>query len=99
MLYRTVIVILFISCNGCASFLSLSERNTGNPLIFSGTRLNYSAISGNSPSEFSCEAPKYPVLDAPFSFVADVFLLAITAPSALSEKVIKKPQNSETITR
>ncbi|MEQ1530596.1 MAG: YceK/YidQ family lipoprotein [Methylococcales bacterium] len=71
-----------IHLSGCATFTTLDAQL---PLyqkvfIFSGTRLDWAALSENDVAirKFKVTPPRYPILDLPFSFAADSVFLPAT---------------------
>jgi uncharacterized protein YceK len=65
--------------SGCATVRTLTEYQPGDPVFMSGTRLDVAAISHNTLvlKRLQAKPPKWPWLDLPFSFVADLFFWAI----------------------
>lgn len=65
---------------GCASFNTLDAAKPGKPLIYSGTRLDWYMLHGGCcpVDRFGAEAPSYPLLDLPFSMLADTLALPAT---------------------
>jgi uncharacterized protein YceK len=59
--------------------------------VYSGTRLNAHAISGNQVAlkKYHVEPPEHPNLDLPASFVLDTVIFPLTAASALYEITIE----------
>ncbi len=80
-------VILLLSLNGCATINSIDSANPGSPVFFSGTRLNAAALQDNKMTlnKFKTEPPESPLLDLPFSFVADLFISPLTGSVAFYE--------------
>ena len=70
--------------SGCATFKSINvaahlplyER----PLIYSGSRLDWAAITENDAaiSKLKATPPSYPLVDLPFSFALDSILLPLS---------------------
>ena len=60
--------------------------------MYSGTRLDYSAVTENREGlgKFKAEAPRYPLLDIPFSVVLDTVLLPVTLSVATYELVFEQ---------
>lgn len=79
------------SATGCASFSTIDKAAPGTPKLYSGTRLNLHALSGNEYAlrRFPVSPPRYPLLDLPFSFVADTVLLPLTMSVAAYEVVFE----------
>ncbi|GJL75866.1 YceK/YidQ family lipoprotein [Nitrosomonas sp.] len=80
-----------ILSTGCATYKTISVVKYGgtSPRIYSGTRLNIHAISGDhyALKKFGVEPPKYPILDLPASFALDTIMLPMTASSVVTEKL------------
>lgn len=85
-LYRLRLLLLhamlFLSLTGCATFSALEAPV---PLyesiyIYSGTRLDWAAISQNEVvlKKFRVDPPRYPWVDLPFSFTLDTLLLPVS---------------------
>ena len=60
---------------GCASVRSLTDYKPGDPVFFAGSRLDAAAIRNDQLAlkKFTAQPPRYPMLDLPFSVVADLF--------------------------
>ena len=79
-------LIILLSISGCATTSTLNQADhKGKPLVFSGTRLDIAALRDepNLKKRFGVSAPKYPLLDLPFSGFLDIFVLGYTVPVAL----------------
>ena len=78
-----------LALSGCATYSTISNAGPNTPKVFSGTRLNAAALSGDDYElrRFRVSPPPYPLLDLPFSFVADMFVSPLTFPTAFSEAV------------
>ena len=65
---------------GCATVTSIDSAEHGTPLVYSGTRLNMSAIADDESGlrKFKTLPPGYPWIDLPFSLVADTFILPLS---------------------
>ena len=76
---------LFVS-TGCATTSTLNQPvHERNPLVMSGTRLDLASLR-NEPAvkdKFGVSAPRYPLLDLPFSVFLDFIVLGYTVPVAL----------------
>lgn len=88
---QLVVVPLIFLISGCASISTWSHRQPGQPVFFSGTRLNLHAIiqSDTSPEKFAVDAPGYPLLDFVPSATADVLVLPATLSSAIYLSVVE----------
>ena len=64
---------------GCATARTLTGYRPGDPVFMSGTRLDVAAIANDKPAlkRFHATPPAWPLLDLPFSFVADLFFLEL----------------------
>lgn len=71
---------------GCATVRTLTDYHPGEPIFFSGTRLDLAAIRRDQVALHRVHAapPAWPLLDLPFSFTADLFfwMLPRTPPAA-----------------
>jgi uncharacterized protein YceK len=86
----TTAVLLFAS--GCATVQTMAHTELGSPKVYSGTRLNISAIrhDASGVDRFKVEPPQHPLIDLPFSFVLDtVLLFPVTLPAAAYEAVFR----------
>lgn len=66
---------------GCGTFLSHDGPRADAPRIYSGVRLDWAALDGDSHyiERYRLEAPACPMTDLPFSFAFDSLLLPLTA--------------------
>ena len=69
--------------HGCATYNVAAHYDRHAPYFFGGTRLNIAAMAGDEDrlerfGYYGMSAPEYPLLDLPFSLVADTGLLAVT---------------------
>lgn len=79
--------------NGCATIRTVPElASYGSPKVYSGTRLDYNAATENREglAKFRAKAPRYPLIDIPFSVVLDTVLLLVTLPVATYELVFEQ---------
>ena len=89
---RIIVAWLLITCvYGCATIDTISSAKPGSPKFFSGTRLDINALSDNKVAmkKFQVEPPKYPMLDLPASFAADLFMSPLTQGAALYEVIFE----------
>jgi uncharacterized protein YceK len=86
-----VATLVVMGIPGCATFKSLDASIPGGPKIYSETRLDISALTGNKTSirKFKTEAPAYPLLNLPFSFAFDTVLLPLSIPRSIYEDLVK----------
>jgi uncharacterized protein YceK len=84
-----LMLLIAMMSTGCATYKTISAVQPGSPKVFSGARLDAAAITrdGYELRKFSTAPPPYPLVDLPFSLVADAFLLPLTFPNAFSESV------------
>ena len=77
--------------SGCASVATFSHRTAGQPLIYSGSRLDLEALldKPDVTGKFAVKAPRYPALDLLPSMVLDTLALPATVPSALYLSIIE----------
>lgn len=82
---------LFLSTNGCSTYKTINNAGMDNPKVYSGTRLNIHALTGNQAAikKFNVSPVQCPLIDLPASFVADTVLLPLTMGSALHESLPK----------
>ncbi|PYV30016.1 MAG: YceK/YidQ family lipoprotein [Betaproteobacteria bacterium] len=84
-------VVLLLSSSGCATYRTISKAEQGSPKVFSGTRLDVSAILGDESAlrKFKADPPRYPLVDLPFSIGFDMAILGLTLPVATGELLSK----------
>jgi uncharacterized protein YceK len=84
-----VVILLAAASTGCATYRTISEVEPGSPMVFSGTRLDVKAITGDEIGirKFRATPPYYPLVDLPFSLVADTLILPLTFSVATYEFV------------
>lgn len=88
-IYKYIAVLLAIaviqSQTGCASYRTISDADPETAKVLSGTRLDIKAIQGDRQSTklFKSKPPSSPIVDLPFSFVLDIFLLPLTASAVV----------------
>ena len=68
--------------SSCATVATATRYSKDSPVLYSGTRLNIAALrqDGDTLDEFrqyDMRAPEYPLLDLPFSLIADTGVLAL----------------------
>ena len=80
--YFVYVSVCIVGVSGCATFKTL---DTDLPLnqrmfVYSGTRLDWSAITHNEValSKMKVPPPQYPAIDLPLSFALDTFFLPLT---------------------
>lgn len=86
-------IAMVLGLNGCATIRTVPTlASYGRPKVFSGTRLDYSAVTKNRAGleKFKVEAPRYPLIDIPFSVILDTVLLLVTLPVATYELVFEQ---------
>jgi uncharacterized protein YceK len=89
------IVLLFwvMFSYGCATLRTVPHFTLDSPKLYSGTRMDVDAIKQNQAlvlRKYHVEAPSYPALDLPFSFLLDtVILIPVTIPVAISVAVLE----------
>lgn len=83
--------IVILMSTGCATYqtISVAKYGTSSPRVYSGTRLNIHAISGNHYAlrKFNVAPPTYPLLDLPASFALDTLILPMTASSVVTQEL------------
>ena len=85
------VVVLLLSSTGCATYRTISTAEQGSPKVFSGTRLDVSAIRGDEVAlrKFKADPPRYPLVDLPLSIGFDIAILPLTVPIATGELLFK----------
>jgi len=85
------VVVLLLSSIGCATYRTISTAEQGSPKVFSGTRLDVSAIRGDEVAlrKFRADPPRYPLVDLPLSIGFDIAILPLTVPIATGELLFK----------
>lgn len=70
-----ILVVLVVLLSGCASVRTLNDYRPGDPVFLSGTRLDLAALRNDPVAlrKFRSTPPAWPLVDLPFSFVADLF--------------------------
>lgn len=88
---QIVSVIILVSLSGCATLSSINNANPGFPIFFSGTRFDANALQSNKIAlkKYRVKPPKYPLVDLPFSFVADLFISPLSGGAALYETIFE----------
>ena len=83
--------LLVLTLTGCATVRTLSKADPESAKIFSGTRLDIRALSGEGTltKKFNVLPPAYPAIDLPFSMMLDVMMLPLTTSAALYEYVFE----------
>ena len=84
-------VLLVLFSTSCATYRTISTAEQGSPKVFSGTRLDVSAIRGDEIAlrKFKTAPPRYPLVDLPFSIGFDMAILPLTVPIATGELLFK----------
>jgi len=85
------VVLLSSLSTGCATYRTISTAEQGSPKVFSGTRLDVSAIQGDEIAlrKFKADPPRYPLVDLPFSIGLDMAILPLTVRAATDEFLSK----------
>ncbi len=90
--FRTVFPLLLIffvvGLDGCATLRTMPSLATPEqPKVYSGTRLDFHAVSKNEEAlkKFKAKSPEYPLIDFPFSALLDTFMLPLTFSVATYE--------------
>jgi uncharacterized protein YceK len=82
--------------NCCATINTVSNFTNESPKVYSGTRLDKTAISEKKlrlmvyKEKFGIEPPKNPETDIFFSFILDTIILPVTVPIALYEIIFEQ---------
>jgi uncharacterized protein YceK len=68
----------------CATFLSHNGPRADAPRLYSGTRLDWAAITGDRHylEHYKLRPPPFPAADLPLSLAADTAFLPLTIPRA-----------------
>ena len=79
--------IILASLPACATINTVSNAKPGNPIFFSGTRLNLNAIQNDqiAMKKYNVSPPDYPLLDLPGSVIIDLIFAPLTSGVALFE--------------
>ena len=85
------VVLLLSLSSGCATYRTISTAEQGSPKVFSGTRLDVSAIWGDEVAlrKFKADPPRYPLVDLPLSIGFDIAILPLTVPIATGVLLFK----------
>lgn len=81
-----------LGLNGCATVRTMPTLGSyGSPKVYSGTRLDFNAVTGNTAGvkRFKTEPPEYPLADIAFSAILDTIILPVTLPVATYELVFE----------
>ena len=73
--------------SGCATYRTISTAEQGSPKVFSGARLDVSAVLGDEFGlrKFKTDPPRYPLVDLPFSIALDTVILPLTVRAATGD--------------
>ena len=84
-------VLLLAFSSGCATYRTISTAEQGGPKVFSGARLDVSAVLGDEVGlrKFKTDPPRYPLVDLPFSIALDTAILPLTVRAATGEFLSK----------
>ena len=89
-----IVFAIVLIMSGCATVTTASHFTKDSPMIYSGTRLDIHASEHDEDTlrvykeRYGVEPPPYPILDLPFSFLFDSFILGpIVWPVFLYEAV------------
>ena len=88
--FLRILLTTLIGLNGCGTIRTMPALGSyDSPKVYSGTRLDFSAITKNEPKmkRFSTTPPEYPLIDFPFSLILDTIILPMTIPVATYEVV------------
>jgi uncharacterized protein YceK len=85
------VVVLLFSSTGCATYRTILKAEQGSPKLFSGTRLDVSAIRGDEVAlrKSKADPPRYPLIDLPLSIGFDIAILPLTVPIATGELLFR----------
>ncbi len=89
-LFLLLLVVSVFGSAGCATIRMMPSLATPEqPKIYSGTRLDYHAISKNEEAlkKFNAKSPEHPLIDFPFSALLDTLLLPVTFSVACYELI------------
>lgn len=93
-IFLSISLVLFSGFNisGCATYRTVEKTKIGNPLLYSGTRLDLYAINKNyrEIEKFGVRPPKYPLLDLPASFAVDTLIFPVASGVAASEFIFNR---------
>jgi len=91
-LFLLITIALSLGYVGCATVRTMPTLSSyGSPKVFSGTRLDYHAVTENTAAlgKFKLEAPTYPLIDLPFSAILDTLILPVILPVATYELILE----------
>jgi uncharacterized protein YceK len=85
------LILLSMTSAGCATYRTISEGKAGGPKVFSGTRLDIKAVTGDEIGlkKFKTTPPSYPLADLPFSVVLDTIMIPLTFSAAASDLILE----------
>ncbi|WP_213875704.1 YceK/YidQ family lipoprotein [Pseudomonas sp. dw_358] len=80
-----VLALAALQLGGCATVRTLDAAKPGAPVVYAGTRLDQYAIDGGCcpMDRFGTEAPAWPGVDLPASFLLDTLLLPLSLLTVL----------------
>lgn len=101
-----LVILASMALAGCATTEVVTHHQQGAPLLYGGTRLNLASLSPEVEDDFAfsgygLSAPRYPLLDLPFSLVADTLFLfpsIVTSrgtPRAIQESISKPDEDND----
>ena len=87
------LLFLIVSLSGCATLRTVPHYTKDSPKLYSGTRMDFDALSRDSNyihGKYHAEAPSKPALDLPFSFMLDTLVLfPVAIPIATSVALLE----------
>jgi uncharacterized protein YceK len=92
-IFPIIILVVTIWFTGCATIRTMPTLGSyGSPKVYSGTRLDFNAVTGNTEGlrKFKVSPPEYPLADIAFSAALDTIILPLTLPVASYEFVFEK---------
>lgn len=90
MLFLSILLVTANALSACGTIRTMPALGSyDTPKIYSGTRLDLSAITRNESKlkRFSTVPPEHPLIDFPFSLLLDTIILPMTIPAATYELV------------
>ena len=76
------VIFVLLAMQACASVKTVNNYDKNSPKVYSGVRLDVAGIKKENTVKYNTDAPIYPWLDLPFSFVADTLLLPVSFSAA-----------------
>ena len=92
MLVKQIFILGIVAIlSGCSTIKTLYSTRFDSPVVFSGTRLNICAITGDKVGmrKFNAKPVEYPRLDFSASLLLDFIMLPLTVSASISNQLNK----------